>query len=384
MITVIHHYVSNMGGIFSKKKGKKKEKPELSSQDEAILKLKVARDKLSKAKIKYSYEEGLFKLKAKKFLAENKTGLAKLALKTKMLKSREIIKAEGKIFKLEEMINNIDMKSLEKDMFTSLQTGLDLMQKLNELLPADKIEDIMLESQEEVEKLEEVQSILSQPLESGEEQNIEKEYQSILQSMKATEPAIQSSQNLDPSAGQVAQLPSAPSHAPIELPSVPTAGKRTFDMLDSSPFPQAPTIQARTKNRRKVRSDIWLYMSRNNKGTGVHCKLCSNVYKLSTGTGTLWSHLKEKHNIFKSAGSVIAETSRRVDERQIKSTAKRERLQELDTLSRLISLQNVFDHEESEIIKSRLKVLVRQMGKEHEREKPPIEEDVQTYEYGQV
>ena len=103
-----------MGGLFSKggnhdkRKNKRKPNGTVTSKDQAVLDLKRARDRLTKFQKKTEGERDTYVAKAKALLKDGKRDRAKLALRMKRYKDKQLEKVDGELFNLVQMVNEID------------------------------------------------------------------------------------------------------------------------------------------------------------------------------------------------------------------------------------------------------------------------------------
>mmetsp|Transcript_9503 Transcript_9503/g.11825 ORF Transcript_9503/g.11825 Transcript_9503/m.11825 type:complete len:231 (-) Transcript_9503:119-811(-) len=187
-----------MGGLFSKDKhrpghelgGKKAPKTpvdNMSTKDQAVLKLKVTRDRLEKAKKKSETERDLYIQKAKALMKEGKKDQAKLALRTKRYKEKHLENLDNQLFKLVQMVNNVEWAESQLEVIDGLKSGTEALKQLNELMPVEEVERIMDENAEALAEQEEISNLLSEGLNEQDEADALAEYETLFQEQqKAT------------------------------------------------------------------------------------------------------------------------------------------------------------------------------------------------------
>jgi len=165
-----------MGSSSSKPKAKK-----ITSQDKAILDLKVQRDKLNQyqkkiqAVLDREYEIAKISLKN----GDKKKAL--LALKKKKYQEQLIEKVDTQLMNIEELTNSIEYALVEKDVINGLKAGNEILTKLNKEMSIEKVEDLMNETAEAVAYQNEISELLSGALTVEDEEAIENELNRIVE-----------------------------------------------------------------------------------------------------------------------------------------------------------------------------------------------------------
>jgi len=164
-----------MGSSSSKPKSKK-----ITSQDKAILDLKIQRDKLNQYQKKIQAvldrEYEIAKINLKK--GDKKKAL--LALKKKKYQEQLIEKIDTQLLNLEELTHSIEYALVEKDVIEGLKAGNDILTKLNKEMSIEKVEDLMNETAEAIEYQNEISELLSGALTVEDEEAIENELAQIV------------------------------------------------------------------------------------------------------------------------------------------------------------------------------------------------------------
>ena len=131
-----------LSSLFSNKEKTPKIKYDefVTSIDEAILQLKIARDKIHKERKKNDQITSILTEKAKLVLSENKPEKAKLLLRRRKYLVKRISQLEGQLHSLETMIDTIEEKAIEKAVFDGLRQGTDELQRIQQELSLENIE----------------------------------------------------------------------------------------------------------------------------------------------------------------------------------------------------------------------------------------------------
>ena len=162
-----------MGFLFSKEKKhkgeKKKPNGEVTPHDQAILDLKNAQNNLKRLKKKardekqtffFSFWNNVFQYEttierevqiARELKKKGDKKGALLALKKKKLQETNLQKAEDQIMNLENMIQTIDWKTQELQVFEAMKQGKNTLEDLNSMMTLEDVEQLMEENEEALE-----------------------------------------------------------------------------------------------------------------------------------------------------------------------------------------------------------------------------------------
>jgi len=201
----------NMGTIFSKKKESR-----ITDQDKAILNLKKQRDQLKQYQKKIQSVLEKEKELAKKLLKEGKKDRAKLLLRKKKFQEGLLEKTDGQLDNLERLVQDLEFSQVEQQVLDGLKEGNAALKKANEMFSIDEVEQIMLDTQESVDKQREIDELLSGALTQEDEDDVMAELDKLL---------------------EVEQ----------KLPDVPTTDIETEDVR----LPEVPKQEPRDKNSAK-------------------------------------------------------------------------------------------------------------------------------------
>ncbi|KAJ6239743.1 charged multivesicular body protein [Anaeramoeba flamelloides] len=167
-----------MGSLFGKKKNKNQE---ITSQDRAVLELKVQRDNLKRSRKKIESVIDKETEIAKQCLRAKKRKQALLALRRKKWQEQTLEKVEKMLTNVEEMTQSIEFKQMEQKVFDSLKSGKDALQQLNKMMSVEEVEQLMEENEEAMSYQNEIQELLAGQLTQEDEEDVLKELDEIIE-----------------------------------------------------------------------------------------------------------------------------------------------------------------------------------------------------------
>lgn len=153
-----------MGFLFSKPKAQKKSKRRddaLTEEEEAVLELKQAKRKIEKYVAKLDKAIVKDVETAKKLLRLKKKQQAKLCLVKKKQHEKHQEGAYGKISNLDKMLMDIEMAKFNKETFEAMKQGTSALQKLNNELTIEDVEQLMEDNEEAMAYANEINDILA-------------------------------------------------------------------------------------------------------------------------------------------------------------------------------------------------------------------------------
>jgi len=203
-----------MGHIFGKPKPKKK--PEITEEDKAILQLKQQRDSVKKYQKRIKDELDKERQIARQLLKDNKKEKALLLLKKKKYMESILDKTDNQLMNLEKLVTDIEFSRVEATVLEGLQTGNEALKQLHQILSIDKIEEILEETKEGIEKQKEIDDLLLG-------MNIETDEQSLLQELD---------QMLAPT---VPDLPEVPQNEPVIVETTEDEEPKERDHKEKQP-----------------------------------------------------------------------------------------------------------------------------------------------------
>eukprot|EP01108_Squamamoeba_japonica_P008642 TRINITY_DN7721_c0_g1_i1.p1 TRINITY_DN7721_c0_g1~~TRINITY_DN7721_c0_g1_i1.p1 ORF type:complete len:239 (+),score=94.06 TRINITY_DN7721_c0_g1_i1:95-718(+) len=195
-----------MGGKSSKKK--------ISSHDRALLDLKVQRDKLTQYQRRCEKVMARETELAKQLAAAGNKRAALICLKKRKLQQTMLTKAEASMSNLTTMIDSVEFAQIEVEVFASLKSGNVALGELHDQIGGiDAVEDLLLDTQEAIDRQNEIEEALGQSMaaEGIDEAEIEAELEALEESVAAE-------------ASGVVDMPDAPQHD-LPTPAVPAQTK---------------------------------------------------------------------------------------------------------------------------------------------------------------
>lgn len=158
-------------------------KPKIGQTDQAIFKIKMQRDSL----IKYnsllnSLIENDLKM-AKSNISDKQK--ASFYLRKKKRHTELLSKTLQQIDTLDQMVEAVQMKLVERDFLRSLETGNGLLKTLNKECSVEKVDKVMEEAQEQVE----IQNEIGEAFGIDQDEEIEQELLRLEEQVKVPEQA---------------------------------------------------------------------------------------------------------------------------------------------------------------------------------------------------
>ncbi|KAJ7932514.1 Snf7-domain-containing protein [Mycena leptocephala] len=173
--------------------------PKITAQDRAILDLKLQRDKLKQ-----------YQKKASSGLRRVKKDRAVIALRKRKYQQNLLLKTDGQLETLEELVSTIEFSLVEVSVLHGLKQGNEVLKEIHKEMNIESVEKLMDETQEAREyhgyALHEIGELLANNLTADEEDAVQDE----LRQLQAE--AMQGEQVKD------MELPSVPTHEPISEP----------------------------------------------------------------------------------------------------------------------------------------------------------------------
>ena len=171
--------------------------------DQAILDLKVTRDRLKKYQNKQEHTQELETQKARELCKAKQFDKAKLVLRQKKLREKYIANAQAELENVERMIDSIETKQMEMQVIKNLEKTNDILKQMNELMPVEEVERLMDENEENAARLNEVSDLLARNMSQVDEQECEDEYERMLAEMDGgAEPAKGKAPVAQPESGE--------------------------------------------------------------------------------------------------------------------------------------------------------------------------------------
>jgi len=194
--------------------GSNQSTPKITPQDRAILDLKLQRDKLKQYQKKI---QGILDREhqiAKAHLAAGDKDRAVIALRRRKYQQSLLIKTDGQLENLEQLVSTIEFSLIEVSILHGLKQGNEVLKEIHREMSIESVEKLMEETQEAREYQREIGDLLANRLTLEEEDAVQAE---LLEMQAATleqvEPVLHD------------KLPSVPTEQPsvaeTEEPKIP-------------------------------------------------------------------------------------------------------------------------------------------------------------------
>jgi charged multivesicular body protein 6 len=146
---ILFSFFSNHNGDRrSNNRSKNQPVVKLSNKDETILELKRARDKLAKYKSKLEAENDASNTQIKQMLRENKKQRALLVLKVRKYKDDQLVRIDGELLQVHEMISNIEWAAINVQAVKAMQLGVASLQSIHAMVSPEDIQKLLLDNDE--------------------------------------------------------------------------------------------------------------------------------------------------------------------------------------------------------------------------------------------
>lgn len=265
-----------MGFMFSKPKGAKKDAgPQLSYIEKAQLELKKGRDRMQKQTVILDKESALFYQRAAEMLRAGRKEDARRFLALKKMKDTALATAQTQLGNMERMVIAINTERENQEFLTAMATGNAAMKQLQQLMPIEKAQQIMEESQEAIETARELDELIVSFSESSgiSQSEMEEYYEKFVSELPASDlpasvattatvaapapapvPATVAATTTVTTTAAVASSTAADDGASLNLPDVPTSVNVTTPAEDEaiSSLPDVPSASATTVKARRT------------------------------------------------------------------------------------------------------------------------------------
>ncbi|KAG9288371.1 hypothetical protein G9A89_021402 [Geosiphon pyriformis] len=151
----------------------------ITSQDRAILDLKIQRDRLKQYQKKILVVVDKETQLAKEAIKKGDRRRALLALKKKKYQQQLLIKTDTQLLNLEELTQTIEFAVVQKEVLAGLAHGRDILNELNNETSIEKVEELMDDTAEAIAYQKEIEELLSGKITNEGEEEILKELEEI-------------------------------------------------------------------------------------------------------------------------------------------------------------------------------------------------------------
>ncbi|KAF7310814.1 hypothetical protein HMN09_00624400 [Mycena chlorophos] len=190
--------------------------PKITPQDRAILEsafvilaafelidmhsLKLQRDKLKQYQKQIQFILQREHEIAKTHLAAGNKDRALIALRRRKFQQSLLLKTDGQLATLEELVSTIEFSLVEVSVLHGLQQGNDVLKQIHKEMSVEAVEKLMDETQEAREYQREISDLLANNLTADEEDAVQEELEQLVAEAQA---------------GEQLELPVAPTHEPV-------------------------------------------------------------------------------------------------------------------------------------------------------------------------
>ncbi|CAM0135031.1 Vacuolar protein sorting-associated protein 20 [Umbelopsis sp. WA50703] len=206
-------------------------KNKITSQDKAILDLKVQRDKLKQYQKKLQVVADKEVEIARQCLAQGNKTKALLSLKKKKYQEQLLEKTDAQLMNLEDLTNSIEYAVVEKQVVEGIQQGNEVLKEIHKEMSIESVQKLMDDTADAIEYQNEIDEILSGKITAEDEEEILKELDELQQQeLEAEMPNVP---NTVPAGMEHAEqnkqdedLPAVPTHDPLEIRPQPEAERQ--------------------------------------------------------------------------------------------------------------------------------------------------------------
>ncbi|KAK9457930.1 Snf7-domain-containing protein [Dipodascopsis uninucleata] len=148
----------------------------ITKQDQAVLDMKLQRDKLrqyqKKIQIILDREQEI----AREYLVKGDKQRALLALRKRKYQEQLLTKTDAQLETLERLTQNVEFALVEKDILFGLQKGNEVLKEINREMSMDKVEKLLDETADGIAYQNEIGEMLAGSVTNAEEDEIEEEF----------------------------------------------------------------------------------------------------------------------------------------------------------------------------------------------------------------
>eukprot|EP00769_Ergobibamus_cyprinoides_P001369 gnl/Ergobibamus_cyprinoides/24.p1 GENE.gnl/Ergobibamus_cyprinoides/24~~gnl/Ergobibamus_cyprinoides/24.p1 ORF type:complete len:267 (+),score=65.82 gnl/Ergobibamus_cyprinoides/24:108-908(+) len=174
-----------MGSIFSKlgcaPSSKGRQRTKITSADRAVLDIKIQRDKLTRyqRRLVVVSEEEL--AAARRFIAEGHPDRAKLCLRKRQLQQKLLEQSDNQLLTLQQLVSQIEFTAVQQQVVEGIAAGTEALNQLQAVISMDDIQDMLLDNQEALGRVDDLQTLLSDHLGTEDEVLAEQEFDRLRQ-----------------------------------------------------------------------------------------------------------------------------------------------------------------------------------------------------------
>ncbi|UXI15926.1 H/ACA ribonucleoprotein complex non-core subunit NAF1 [Sarcoptes scabiei] len=148
-----------MGNLFRRSKSSKESL--VTSMDKAVLQIKQQRDKVRKYQKRLTVQIQNEVEIIKKLSQQGNKQKALLLLKKKKFTEKMLEKTDRELMTIENLIMDIEYKNVEQNVLKGIEVGNEALKQLNSLFNIDKIEALLEETEEGIQKQKEINELIT-------------------------------------------------------------------------------------------------------------------------------------------------------------------------------------------------------------------------------
>lgn len=191
--------------------------PKITSQDRAILDLKLQRDKLKQYQRKIQVILDQEYEIAKAHLAAGDRDRATIALRRRKYQQSLLLKTDGQLENLEQLVSTIEFSLVEISVLHGLKQGNEVLKEIHREMSVESVEKLMGETQEAREYQMEIGNLLANQLSVDDEEAVQEELRQL--QVQSTQPELH------------AELPSVPIEQPVTIGIQETRAKEARERV---------------------------------------------------------------------------------------------------------------------------------------------------------
>ncbi|CUM68576.1 uncharacterized protein PRCAT00006303001 [Priceomyces carsonii] len=194
--------------------GQQASAPKITSQDRAIFQMKQQRDRLKQYQKRLTVLVDKQSSFAREAIKQKEVEKAKFYLRSKKQQESTISKTYQQLDNLENLINTIEFKLIEKDVIYGLKEGNKVLNKLNQEMKIEKIDKLMDDLEENRVQVDEVSNALGNNLTNKEELEVDEELEKLEKEVNGSK----EEDTIFPEAPKEELLPDVPSEDIVATP----------------------------------------------------------------------------------------------------------------------------------------------------------------------
>ncbi|KAH9424881.1 vacuolar protein sorting 20 [Dermatophagoides pteronyssinus] len=150
-----------MGNLFGRSKARAAREAKVSATDRAILQIKQQRDKVKKYQKRLTAQIDNEVEIIRKLVQQGQKQKALLLLKKKKYTEKVLEKTDNELMTIENLIMDIEYKNVEQNVLKGIEVGNEALKKLNAVFSIEKIEALLEETEEGIQKQQEINELIT-------------------------------------------------------------------------------------------------------------------------------------------------------------------------------------------------------------------------------